>query len=157
MENDCLLCGKYSSRIFESKYFFAVYDDFPLRQGHVLIIPLRHVEHLTDLTRAEFGDLHFIIAEMVKHIKDKFKADGYNLGVNSGEAAGQTLSHLHIHLIPRIAGDVPNPAGIRKFLPNPLTAYPPKHPCPERAGVFSYGCSGRDGRTRLFLRAEGRT
>jgi diadenosine tetraphosphate (Ap4A) HIT family hydrolase len=126
MDNDCLLCGKYPSRIFESKYFFVIYDDFPLRQGHVLIIPRRHTEHLTLLTRVEFSDLHFVIQEMVKHMKVDFRADGYNLGVNSGEAAGQTLSHLHIHLIPRHFGDVADPrGGIRKFLPNPLTEYPP--------------------------------
>src|SRR5437764_13365712 len=100
MENDCLLCGKYSSRIFESKYFFAVYDDFPLRQGHVLIIPKRHVEHLTNLLPMEFNTLHPVLQEMVTRLKIDFPADGYNLGVNGGEAAGQTLSHLHIHLIP---------------------------------------------------------
>ena len=124
MSNDCLLCRKYPSRIFESEFFFAISDDFPLREGHILIVPIRHVEHLTDLTRAEFGDLYLVIAEMVKHIKDNFQADGYNLGVNGGEAAGQTLPHLHIHLIPRRFGDVPSPAGgIRNFLPNPLMPY----------------------------------
>lgn len=126
MDNDCLFCGKYLSKIFESEYFFVIYDDFPLRQGHILIIPIRHTEHLTLLTRAEFNDLYFVIQEMVKHIEDKFGANGYNLGINSGEAAGQTVSHLHIHIIPRHFGDVPNPrGGIRKFLPNPLTEYPP--------------------------------
>jgi diadenosine tetraphosphate (Ap4A) HIT family hydrolase len=122
----CLLCQKHSSKIFESKYFFAIYDDFPLRLGHVLIIPIRHIEHLTDLSCGEFNDLYVVIQEMVKHIEDKFKADGYNIGVNSGEVAGQTLPHLHIHLIPRYSGDVPDPrGGIRWFLPNPLAKYPP--------------------------------
>ena len=125
MDNDCLLCRKYLSKIFESKYFFVIYDDFPIRQGHVLIIPIRHTQHLTLLTRAEFSDLHFVIQEMVKHISFEFGADSYNVGINSGEAGGQTLSHLHIHLIPRRFGDVPDPhGGIRKFLPNPLTEYP---------------------------------
>jgi diadenosine tetraphosphate (Ap4A) HIT family hydrolase len=122
----CLLCGKYLTNIFESQYFFTIYDDFPLRLGHVLILPIRHIEHLTDLSRAEFCDLHFVIQEMVKHIEDKFKADGYNIGINSGKAAGQTLPHLHVHLIPRSSGDVPDPrGGIRWFLPNPLAKYPP--------------------------------
>jgi diadenosine tetraphosphate (Ap4A) HIT family hydrolase len=125
MDNDCLLCGKYSSRMFESKYFFVVYDDFPIRQGHMLILPRRHTEDLALLTREEFCDLYFVIQEMVMRMGVEFQADGYNLGVNSGEAAGQTLSHLHIHLIPRYSGDVPNPrGGIRKFLPNPLREYP---------------------------------
>src|SRR5437667_10967649 len=111
MNKDCLLCGKYPLRIFETTFFFAIYDDFPLRLGHVLIVPIRHVERLTDLTPEEFCSLHFVIQEMVKHIEDKFKADGYNIGVNSGEVAGQTLAHLHMHLIPRSSGDVPDPRG----------------------------------------------
>ncbi len=126
MENDCLFCRKYLSRIFESKYFFVIYDDFPLREGHILIIPLRHIQHLTLLTRAEFNDLYTVIQEMIEQIKEKYGADGYNLGINDGEAAGQTIPHLHIHIIPRHAGDVANPrGGIRKFLPNPLMEYPP--------------------------------
>ena len=125
MDSNCLLCRKYLSKIFESRYFFVIYDDCPLRQGHLLIIPIRHVEQITDLTRAEFCNLHYVINEMVKHLQEFFRADGYNIGVNCGEAAGQTLSHLHIHLIPRHFGDVPNPrGGIRKFLPNPLSEYP---------------------------------
>ena len=122
---DCLLCEKYSSKIFESKHFFVILDDFPLREGHLLMIPRRHVEDLIALTSEEFCDLHFVIQEMVKHISFEFGADSYNVGINSGEAGGQTLSHLHIHLIPRRFGDVPDPhGGIRKFLPNPLTEYP---------------------------------
>lgn len=125
MENDCILCGKYPSRIFESNYFFVIYDDFPVRKGHMLIIPRRHVEDLTDLTREEFSALHYIIDQIFKHMKNKFLANAYNLGVNCGEAAGQTLPHLHIHFIPRYVGDVADPrGGIRRFLPNPLAGYP---------------------------------
>src|SRR5438552_14470749 len=124
MENDCLFCRKYLSRIFESKYFFVIYDDFPLRQGHILIIPLRNIQHLTLLTRTEFNDLYNVIQEMVEQIKENYGADEYNLGINDGEAAGQTIPHLHIHIIPRHTGDVANPrGGIRKFFPNPLMEY----------------------------------
>ena len=124
MDNDCLLCGKYPSRIFESHYFFVVYDDFPVRPGHLLIIPNQHIHEITLLTADESLDLPVVIRAMVEHIKREFHADGYNIGINCGEAAGQTLAHLHIHLIPRRAGDVPNPrGGIRNFLPNPLTEY----------------------------------
>ena len=125
MDSDCLLCRKYLSKIFESRYFFVIYDDYPLRQGHMLVIPIRHVEYLTDLTRAEFCDLSYVIKKMVRHMEEVFRADGYNVGVNCGEAAGQTLAHLHIHLVPRHHGDVPDPRrGIRNFLPNPLKEYP---------------------------------
>lgn len=125
MDNDCLLCQKYSSRIFESKYFFVVYDDFPLRRGHLLIVSKQHVEELAQLSPVEFSNLSLVLQWGIRHIKTNLRAHGYNLGVNCGEAAGQTLSHLHIHLIPRYAGDVPDPrGGIRHFLPNPLTVYP---------------------------------
>jgi len=125
MDNDCILCRKYQSNIFENTYFFAIPDDFPLREGHTLIIPKRHREDLVQLSPEEFGDLSHILTEMAQYIKTILRADGYNIGVNCGKAAGQTLSHLHIHLIPRYAGDVPDPrGGIRHFLPNPLTVYP---------------------------------
>jgi diadenosine tetraphosphate (Ap4A) HIT family hydrolase len=102
-----------------------VYDDYPLREGHVLLIPKRHVEQIIHLTREEFCDLYVCIEEMVTRLLVDFGADGYNIGINCGEAAGQTVPHLHIHVVPRRLGDVPNPrGGIRKFLPNPLTEYP---------------------------------
>jgi diadenosine tetraphosphate (Ap4A) HIT family hydrolase len=67
----------------------------------------------------------FFIARGSSEKKVNFQADGYNIGVNCGEAAGQTVEHLHLHVIPRHDGDVPDPrGGIRKFLPNPLTEYP---------------------------------
>jgi diadenosine tetraphosphate (Ap4A) HIT family hydrolase len=129
MDKDCVLCGKYAQRIYETTYFFAILDDFPLRRGHTLLIPRWHIERLTDLSVEEFSDLSRILQVMVKRIKVDLGADDYNLGVNCGEAAGQTLSHLHIHLIPRYAGDVDDPrGGIRKFLPNPLTEYPEVNP-----------------------------
>jgi diadenosine tetraphosphate (Ap4A) HIT family hydrolase len=124
MENDCLFC-KESASVFESKYFFVRYDDYPVRQGHLLIIPFRHVEELIILTRTEFNELHLVLAWATKHVEDTFGADGYNIGVNNGVSAGQTIPHLHIHLIPRYLGDIQDPrGGIRKFLPNPVTEYP---------------------------------
>jgi diadenosine tetraphosphate (Ap4A) HIT family hydrolase len=78
----------------------AISDDFPLRLGHVLLVPIRHIEYLTDLSREEFDDLYVVIQEMVKHIEEKFGANGYNIGVNGGEVAGQTLPHLHMKEYP---------------------------------------------------------
>jgi diadenosine tetraphosphate (Ap4A) HIT family hydrolase len=124
-DGDCLFCRKYFFRVYESKHFYAIYDDYPVRRGHMLLIPIRHVEDLTLLTEAEVDDCFFFLLEMIMHIKQEFGADGYNVGINGGEAAGQTVPHLHIHIIPRHFGDVPNPrGGIRKFLPNPLKDYP---------------------------------
>jgi len=125
MYNDCLLCRKISQKIFASESFFVVLDDFPVRQGHLLIFPIRHIEDLTLLTRAEFCDLRIVLQKMTTYITKTFQADGYNIGINMGKAAGQTVAHVHIHLISRRDGDVVDPrGGIRKFLPNPLTEYP---------------------------------
>jgi diadenosine tetraphosphate (Ap4A) HIT family hydrolase len=80
---------------------------------------------MVELSRPEIRDFFFILRKMVRHLKEDFKADAYNIGVNCGEAAGQTLPHLHVHLVPRYLGDVPDPrGGIRKYLPNPLAEYP---------------------------------
>lgn len=111
MRKDCLFCRKVVKRIFESKYFYARYDDYPVREGHILIIPLRHVEDFTALTLPEVIDFHYVTTEMVKRLHVDFQMDGYNIGINCGQAAGQTIPHLHMHLIPRYAGDVPDPRG----------------------------------------------
>jgi diadenosine tetraphosphate (Ap4A) HIT family hydrolase len=124
-DGDCLFCVKYYFRKYESKHFYAIYDDYPVQRGHLLLIPIRHVEDLTLLTEAEVGDCFFFLLEMITHIKKEFGADGYNVGINGGEVAGQTIPHLHIHIIPRYPGDVPNPrGGIRNLVPNPLKEYP---------------------------------
>jgi diadenosine tetraphosphate (Ap4A) HIT family hydrolase len=98
-----------------TKSFFAVDDKYPVNIGHTLLVPFRHMSRLRDLTVEEFVDLK----EMLEIIQDQLtgqNAEGFNIGVNEGEVAGQTESHLHIHVIPRYAGDVENPrGGIRNF------------------------------------------
>lgn len=96
----------------------AFFDGFPVSPGHTLIIPRRHVASFFDLTDEEVADM-LALARRVQTILDKrFHPDGYNLGVNVGLAAGQSVLHVHMHLIPRYAGDVSDPkGGVRGVIP----------------------------------------
>ena len=86
--------------------------------GHTLVIPRRHVASFFDLTPEEINACMALIAEERKLLDEKFKPDGYNIGVNVGPAAGQSILHVHIHIIPRYQGDVENPqGGVRHVIP----------------------------------------
>lgn len=116
---NCVFCSVSKDAIIvESKLSFAIFDRFPVTNGHVLVIPKRHVSSYFDLYRNEREDL-FDLIEQVKIILDeKFAPDGYNIGINVGESAGQTIMHVHIHLIPRFWGDIDNPrGGVRGVIP----------------------------------------
>lgn len=113
----CLFCD-YSKEeyIVENSLAFGIFDKFPVNEGHMLIIPKRHFESFFDATEEEIVELYDLIKEGKKHLDKEINPDGYNVGVNVGEYGGQTVMHLHIHLIPRYKGDVENPkGGIRKF------------------------------------------
>jgi diadenosine tetraphosphate (Ap4A) HIT family hydrolase len=117
----CLFCDlvKHKDKIiYENDKFYAIYDSFPVNLGHVLIISKRHVVDYFGLSEQEVKELDQAIRE-VKTITDKlYKPNGYNIGINNGEVAGQTIMHLHIHLIPRYLGDCKNPrGGVRGVIP----------------------------------------
>ena len=97
---------------------FAIRDGFPVTPGHTLIIPRREVATWFDATADERAAILELL-EKVKHdLDDEYRPDGYNVGFNSGAAAGQTVMHLHVHVIPRREGDVPDPrGGIRHVIP----------------------------------------
>jgi diadenosine tetraphosphate (Ap4A) HIT family hydrolase len=93
-------------------------DAFPVAQGHTLIVPKRHVASLFDLTDEEQADLWRLVALVRGKLLAELRPDGFNLGVNDGAAAGQTVMHAHVHVIPRRKGDVADPrGGIRWVLP----------------------------------------
>ena len=121
MNNICPFCSVGSDReiIAASELSIAFFDGFPVSKGHTLIIPRRHVASFFDLTEAERQDV-FRLAEEVKHvIDDLYHPDGYNIGINIGEAAGQSVFHVHLHVIPRYFGDVQNPrGGVRGVIPS---------------------------------------
>ena len=99
---------------------FALEDTSPVNDNHLLIIPLRHCETYFDLTLEELGDAHALIEKLRLEILEKDPTvDGFNLGVNCGETAGQTIFHTHIHLIPRRKNDTPHPrGGVRGVIPD---------------------------------------
>jgi diadenosine tetraphosphate (Ap4A) HIT family hydrolase len=96
----------------------ALWDGFPVSPGHALIVPRRHVANLFDCEPAELGEVTETLGIVRQLILEHHAPDGFNIGVNVGEAAGQTVFHVHVHVIPRYAGDVPDPrGGVRQIIP----------------------------------------
>ena len=115
----CPFCTVPVQRIVrDSDHAFVIRDGYPVSPGHTLVIARRHVGSLLDLTEAEQIDLMALIGAAKKDLDAELRPDAYNIGVNDGAAAGQTVAHLHIHLIPRYRGDRPDPrGGIRWIFP----------------------------------------
>ena len=104
--------------VYQDDTWIAIYDNYPVSEGHVLLIPKRHVETFFNLNMIELGSLGVTIGIIKMILDKKFHPDGYNIGTNCGEAAGQTVMHCHIHIIPRYKGDMENPrGGVRGVIP----------------------------------------
>ncbi len=116
---ECPFCGLPASRVLHaSAHGRALRDAWPVSDGHTLVVPHRHVASLFDLAPEERADLWALVGEVREALAASHGPDGFNLGVNDGEAAGQTVAHAHIHVIPRYAGDVADPrGGIRWVIP----------------------------------------
>ena len=105
--------------ICETATCVAFYDGYPVSPGHALIIPKRHVANYFDLTNHEREAMNVVLQYVKQKVDERFRPDGYNVGININEAAGQSVFHCHMHLIPRYKGDVPNPkGGVRGVIPN---------------------------------------
>ena len=117
---DCVFCNISHERVVaENELCFAIYDGFPVSEGHTLIIPKRHVADYFDLTNEEIMSMQKMMKEQKVKLDADFSPDGYNVGINVNEAAGQTVFHVHMHLIPRYKGDVENPrGGVRGVIPD---------------------------------------
>jgi diadenosine tetraphosphate (Ap4A) HIT family hydrolase len=102
---------KKESYLFESKYFFMVYDSYPVSEGHLLIISKENKPDYFSLTEQERNELQNLIIKAKELIEENHSPDGYNIGMNCGESAGQTVFHFHCHIIPRYKGDMDNPRG----------------------------------------------
>lgn len=116
--NPCLFCKDPRGVSLEQKLAYSARDTYAVSPGHTLVIPRRHVASFFDLTHEEVHACMELITEERMLLDEEFKPDGYNIGVNVGAAAGQSIFHVHIHLIPRYEGDVENPqGGVRHVIP----------------------------------------
>ena len=117
---ECRFCRSKPGRsvMVEGKFGFAAYDKHPANPGHFLVIPYRHFSDYFDITAEESEELWQLVAEGRRQVDEKHNPDGYNIGINIGRWAGQSIPHLHIHVIPRYQGDVENPkGGVRSVIP----------------------------------------
>jgi diadenosine tetraphosphate (Ap4A) HIT family hydrolase len=97
--------------LLENALAYVRHDNNSLSRGHVLVIPKRHVANFFDMTAQEQSAVLALLTEIQRAIQKQHSPDGYNIGVNVGKAGGQSRMHVHLHLIPRYAGDVPDPGG----------------------------------------------
>ena len=104
--------------VHHSEHLRAIRDRFPISLGHTLLLPRRHVVSLFDLSIVEWVELGLLLNEARAALQAELQPDGFNIGINDGVAAGQTVMHLHVHLVPRYHGDSPDPrGGVRWILP----------------------------------------
>ena len=118
---DCIFCNKTNCKVISStKHFFIIRDTaYPVTKHHTLIITNRHVDDYFDLNKEEINDLDEILKNQKRELKQLDKdISAFNIGVNIGRDAGQSIMHCHIHLIPRRKGDVEDPrGGVRGVIP----------------------------------------
>jgi len=119
--NPCLFCTTKEEEIIEENEFaYATFDSYPVSSKHCLIVPKRHIKDYFELNENEVTGCD----QLIKIIKNQIEKDdktvkGFNIGINSGKVAGQSIMHCHIHLIPRREGDVENPqGGVRGVIPS---------------------------------------
>lgn len=121
INNECPFCILETDRIqlLESEYAFAIFDKYPVSKGHALIIPKVHESDYFKLPFKIQTDCWQLVNNLKELLEKEFNPDGFNVGINVGESAGQTIFHVHIHLIPRYNGDVEDPeGGIRGVIPD---------------------------------------
>ncbi len=114
----CPFCGDGLNILRENELAYAIYDKYPVSRGHILIIPKRHVSSYFDTTPEERRAMEALLDECKTFLDETHSPDGYNIGINVGQAAGQTIFHVHLHLIPRYEGDLDDPrGGVRGVIP----------------------------------------
>ncbi len=122
----CPFCHPAPERItHQSEFALALLDAYPVAPGHTLVIPRQHVPSLYDLPAREQDALWHLVRQVRQSLTDQFQPDAFNIGCNDGPAAGQTVLHAHIHVIPRHFGDVSDPrGGIRCVIPSKARYWP---------------------------------
>jgi diadenosine tetraphosphate (Ap4A) HIT family hydrolase len=124
MSTDCPFCTPPTERIwFQDATVLAFHDGYPISPGHTLVIPRRHVKSVFDLETDELAHLWAKVRNVRQLLKEQFQPDAFNIGINDGQAAGQTVPHAHIHVIPRFKGDVHDPRGGIRWIMAEKAAY----------------------------------
>lgn len=125
MTETCTFCrivaGELDADIvMETEEFLCLYDQYPVNEGHALVIPKQHVQHVEDCEKT--ANFFEFVDSAHEEILDRHDPDATNIGINNGVAAGQTIPHLHAHIIPRYDGDMDNPeGGVRGVIPDERT------------------------------------
>ncbi len=118
MPTPCPFCHPSDEVLLESDLACALADKYPVTRGHTLVISRRHVADYFALDEASKRALWHLVDRVRDDLVERFHPDGFTIGVNVGAAAGQTIPHVHVHVIPRYAGDVENPTGgVRNVIP----------------------------------------
>ena len=122
VDADCVFCIHNEQKdrvVFKSEYFVVKGDKFPIVEGHLLVIPKRHINSPIDLNNSEWTNMRSVIEEACLLLRNKDnEITGYNIGINIGRDAGQTIPHMHIHVIPRRSNDIPDSkCGVRMVNP----------------------------------------
>ncbi|MDF1535143.1 MAG: HIT family protein [bacterium] len=111
-DNKCPFCSISPDRIvLQNDHAVVIRDGFPVSEGHTLIIPKRHISSWFETHAIEKAAILHAMDEAKQQLDEQHAPDGYNMGINDGQAAGQTVLHLHVHLIPRYRGDSADPRG----------------------------------------------
>lgn len=120
-KDTCPFCLERSTQkiIAENDLAYASFDIYPVSKGHCLVITKRHVSDFFETTSAEKEALFSLANQIKLMLEKKYNPDGFNIGFNINEAAGQTVPHVHVHVIPRYSGDMENPrGGVRHVIPD---------------------------------------
>jgi len=117
---ECVFCTMDKFEL-ENELAYAIFDKYPVNKGHMLIIPKRHTANYFDLTIEERLAIDKLLFQGKQLLDETYSPDGYNIGINCGEVAGQTIFHVHVHLIPRYKGDMEDPrGGVRGVIPEKM-------------------------------------
>jgi diadenosine tetraphosphate (Ap4A) HIT family hydrolase len=116
--DNCPFCHMDSRVVAENELAATLRDREPASKGHTLVVPKRHCASFFDLTGAEVAACYDLLRREREKLQAEYQPDGFNVGVNDGAAAGQSIEHTHLHLIPRYRGDHPDPrGGVRHVIP----------------------------------------
>ncbi|KJR48260.1 HIT family hydrolase [Desulfosporosinus sp. I2] len=106
MMSECIFCTLPGIKIFlENELSLAFFDKFPVSKGHVLIVTKRHISNIFEATSEEMASIGDLLKRVKEELDKTYHPDGYNVGANTGSTSGQTIFHLHVHVIPRYQGD----------------------------------------------------